>query len=115
MTANEINEERTAWIIIPYTATPNYVKLDKSAQNLYTQFLDCNSPTDTPSLKGDMAAWCMDTIVRNEDLMESWERIRRDSVGEESGSDTLARIKIMTAESIFLNSKMLLGKGILKI
>ena len=89
MTKLEIERETEAGIVIPYTMTPNYIELDESLPTVDIQFLSRNVTPSKPNLKGGMAAWCLDAIVRNDDLMASRERIRRDGAEGQSVSEKL--------------------------
>ena len=60
-----------------------------------------------------MAAWCLDAIIRNNDLVVSRERIQKDAEEGQSISDKLSKIKRMTAASIFLHGETRLGQGVL--
>ena len=61
-----------------------------------------------------MAAWCLDAIVRNDDLIASRERIRRDGAKGQSVSEKLKQIKGMTGAKIFLLGETCLGEGVLE-
>ena len=114
MTKLEIETEKESGILIPYTLTGNYVELDESLPTVDVQFLSQNITPSKPNLKGGMAAWCLDAIVRNDDLMASRERIRRDGAEGESVSEKLKQIKGMTAAKMFLLGETRLGQGVLE-
>ena len=59
-----------------------------------------------------MAAYCLDAIVQNQDLMDARERIRRNREEGESVSDNLKVIKKMAAARMFILGKMRLGEDI---
>ena len=114
MTKLEIESEKEAGILIPYTLTGNYVTIDESLPTLDLQYLSQNTTPSKPNLKGGMAAWCLDAIVRNDDLMASRERIRRDNVEGQSVSEKLKQIRGMTAAKMFLLGETRLGEGVLQ-
>ena len=89
MTKLEIESEKESGILIPYTLTGNYVTIDELLPTLDLQYLSQTTTPTKPNLKGGMAAWCLDAIVRNYDLMVSRERIRRDHTEGESVSEKL--------------------------
>ena len=60
-----------------------------------------------------MAAWYLDAIVRNNNLMVSHTRIRKDAEKGHSISNKLSKIKRMAAASLFLNGETRLRQGIL--
>ena len=66
MTKLEIETEKESGILIPYTLTGNYVELDESLPTVDVQYFSQNITPSGPNLKGGMAAWCLDAIVRNE-------------------------------------------------
>ena len=78
MTKTDIETEKKSGIVIPYNLTDNYVELDELLPTLDIQYLSRNTTLSKLNLKGGMAAWYLDAIVWNDDLMTSHERIRRD-------------------------------------
>ena len=65
-----------------------------------------------PNVQNGMAAWCLDAIVANQDLMESRRRIKKNRKDGQSMSNKLKNIKRMTAATIFLCGTTRLGEDI---
>ena len=85
--------EKDSRIVIPYTLTDTYVELDESLPTVDIQYLSHNKTPSKPNLKIGMVVWSVDAIVRNDDLMASRKRIRRDGTEVQSVSDKLKQIK----------------------
>ena len=59
-------------IIILYHKTENYVEIDDKEPSLDPQFIEPPKSSDTrPNLSSGMAAYCLDTIVQHQDLMDA--------------------------------------------
>ena len=75
MTDEEHDNEDGKVIIIPFTACKDYVMIDETVSTLNIQ----SPPTPSvaaatpqkPNCKSGMAAWCLDTMVANQDMMVS--------------------------------------------
>ena len=114
MKKTEVDEETNCSIIIPYTNDLNFIEIDESLPTLDVKYTSNHAIPAKSNISGGMAAWCMDAIVKNEDLMASREYIKHDGDVGCTVSEKLAQIKRMTAASIFLNGENRLGKGILE-
>ena len=113
MTDKEQREESTNGVVIPYHATANFVEIAENSPTLDPQYLPPPpQPSTPPNLQSGMAAYCLDAIVQNQDLMNARERIRRNRDEGESVSDKLKAIKKMTAARMFLLGKTKLGEDI---
>ena len=77
MTVEEAREEKDIGVIILYHATANYAEIDDITPTFDPRFLPTPiATTDKPNLKDDMAAWCVDTIIQDQDLMAAHIRIK---------------------------------------
>ena len=74
--------------------------------------LICHHRSTRPNLQSGMAAYCLDAIVQNQDLMNARERIRSNRDEGESVSEKLKSIKKMKAARMFLLGKTKLGEDI---
>ena len=97
MTAAEKGKEKEpdSGITIPYHQRQNYIVIDDSAPTLDTKFITPLPPPiiDRPNLSNGMAAWCVDAIVQNQDLMEAHSRIKNNQENRKSVSQKLMEIK----------------------
>ena len=113
MTEKEKSDEGTNGIIIPYHETNSFFEIDDDLPTLDVKYLPSPPPPLTkPNLSGGMAAYCLDAIVQNQDLMDARERIRQNRIEGESVSDRLNAIKRMTSAKMFLLGKTKLGEDI---
>ena len=113
MTDNEQRDGVANEVIVSYHATANFVEITDNAPTLEPQYLPPPpQPSTRPNLQSGMAAYCLDAIIQNQDLMNARERIRRNINERESVSNKLKSIKKMTAARIFLLGKMKLGENI---
>ena len=116
MTAAEKGKEKEpdSGITIPYHQRQNYIVIDDSAPTLDTKFITPLPPPiiDKPNLSNGMAAWCVDAIVQNQDLMEARGRIKKNQENGKSKSQKLMEIKKMTAAAAFLTGTTRLGEGV---
>ena len=112
MTKTEVEEQTNCSIIMPYINDLNFIEIDESLPTLDVKYTSNHAIPAKSNISGGMAAWCMDAIVRNEDLMASRERIKHDGDVGRTISEKLAQIKRMTAASMFLHRKTRIGEGI---
>ena len=74
------------------------------------KYINLNIVPTKPYISGCMVAPCLDTIVRNDDLMVSCKRIHHDGDAGHSLSKKLSKIMKMTAVSMFLHGKTCHGQ-----
>ena len=112
MTTEEQDEEAGEGVILPYTASDNYAIIDETAPTIDVQYLPPVAAHQKPNVQNGMAAWCLDAIVANQDLMESRLRIKKNREDGQSMSEKLKNIKRMTAATMFLCGTTRLGEDI---
>ena len=61
-----------------------------------------------------MAAWCVDAIVQDQDLMVARRQIKKNRDNGRNMTEKLAIIKKMEVVEVFLSGLTRLGKGILE-
>ena len=102
MTNNELELEITMTSLSPLNMAQTILRLTNRYLLLISTIVN-RVENNKSNLDSGIAAWCLDAIVRNIDLLVSRVCIQKDTEEGQSISDKLSKIKRMTAISIFLH------------
>ena len=81
-------------IIIPYHKTDNYIEIDDKEPTLDPQYMQPPNLFDTHlNLSSGMDAYCLDTIVQHQDLMDACKQSKKQQDEGQSVSDRLEKSK----------------------